>query len=108
MNINQILEKLSTDKALAEKYAALKDTDAILAQAKADGFDVTREDVEALLAKLGGKSGELSEPELAVVTGGTDDKDERGKCPECGTPMDINSPGIGLELKCFQCGYVQK
>ena len=74
MNIDQILEKLSTDKELAEKYAALKGIDAILAQAKADGFDVTREDVEALLAKISGKAGELSEPELAVVAGGNEDK----------------------------------
>ena len=99
MNIEQILEKLSTDKALAEKYAALKDVDAILEQAKADGFDVTREDVETLLAKISGKAGELSEVELAVVAGGTDGK----TCDTCGTQMEKIDFIIEF-WKCPKCG----
>ena len=112
MNINQIIEKLNTDKALAEKYAALQGIDAILAQAKADGFEVSREDVEAVLSKLGEKSGELSEVDLAAVAGGTDDKNfckwcggERGRCgcsicPKCGDQL-ARTPGTGT---CMRCG----
>ena len=77
MNINQIIEKLTTDKELSERYAALKGVDAILEQAKADGFDVSREDVETVFSKIGG----LSEDELAVVAGGA----PRYKhCSNCG------------------------
>ena len=70
MSINEIIEKLNADKAMAEKYAALKDVDAILEQAKTDEFDVTRGDVEAVLSKISEKSGEISENDLAVVAGG--------------------------------------
>ena len=70
MNINHIIEKFKSDKAFAEKYSALKGVDAILEQAKADGFDVTAEDVQAAIGQLGKQSGELSESELAVVSGG--------------------------------------
>ena len=94
MNINQIIEKLTTDKELSEKYAAFSDIDEILTQAKADGFDVTREDVETVLGKLGGKSGELSEEELAVVAGGND----RKYCSMCG--------GLADGFKCTKCGFV--
>ena len=117
MNINKIIEKLSTDKEIAEKYAAFSDIDEILAQAKADGFDVSREDVQAVLGKLGGKSGELSEDELAVVACGADDKNTcpicggpRGgscycyECRKCGTLMQAGGGGIN-SYRCPRCGY---
>ena len=118
MNINQIIEKLTTDKELSEKYAALNGIDEILAQAKADGFDVSREDVETVLGKIGGKSGELSEDELAVVAGGADDKNTcpicggpRGgscycyDCRKCGTLMQKTTWGDHNDYKCPRCGY---
>ena len=119
MNINQIIEKLSTDRVLAEKYAKLQGIDAILEQAKADGFDVTREDVEAILSKISGKSGELSEEELAAVAGGSGPGKECGKCggvvgecpcslcPECGTRM-YPLPIIEYRWQCPQCQYKKK
>ena len=117
MNINQIIEKLTTDKELSEKYAALSGVDAILAQAKADGFDVSREDVQAVLGKLGGKSGELSEDELAVVAGGSDDYKYTCKrcggefqacpcynCLKCGTPMKRTRKSL-YSFECPRCDY---
>ena len=70
MNINQIIENFKNDSAFAEKYSALKNVDAILEQAKADGFDVTAEDIQSAIGQLGTQSGELSEADLAVVAGG--------------------------------------
>ena|GEM_PF-1065347 len=120
MNINKIIEKLSTDKEIAEKYAGIKGIDEILAQAKADGFDVTREDVQAVLSKLGGKSGkseELSEDELAVVAGGTGDKNTCGKCggavgqcpcyncAKCRTLMQHRKNFAATRYMCPACGY---
>ena len=70
MNINQIIEKFKSDTAFAEKYSALTGMDAILEQAKADGFDVTAEEIDAAIFQLGQKTCELSEADLAVVAGG--------------------------------------
>ena len=73
MNINQIIEKFKSDTAFAEKYSALTSVEAVLEQAKADGFEVTAADVEAAITQLGQKTGELSEDDLAVVAGGKDE-----------------------------------
>jgi len=79
MNISQIIEKFKSDAAFAAKYSALKGIDAILEQAKADGFDVTAEDVQAAIGQLGKQSGELSETDLTAVAGGKETK----KCDWC-------------------------
>jgi len=78
MNINQIIEKFKSDTAFAEKYSALTGMDAILEQAKADGFDVTAEEIDAAIFQLGQKTGELSEADLAVVAGGKNPDDMSG------------------------------
>ena len=70
MDINQIIEKFKNDPAFAAKYSALTGVDAILEQAKADGYDVTKEDIVEAIQQLNKQSGELSESDLAVVSGG--------------------------------------
>ena len=88
MNIHQIIEKFKSDAAFAAKYSALISVDAILEQAQTDGFDVTPEDVQAAISQLGKQSGELSESELAVVSGGKPTKnrwDAEG-CKPIGRP----------------------
>jgi len=80
MNINQIIEKFKSDTVFAMKYSALTSVDAIIEQAKADGFDVTKEDVEAAVGQFGKQSGELSETDLAAVAGGKETK----ICDSCG------------------------
>ena len=82
MNINEILEKLGADKEIAEKYSLLKGVDAILEQAKADNFDVTRENVEKVIEMFTEKSRELSEDDLAVVAGGGNGEGKH-YCPNC-------------------------
>lgn len=102
MNIKEIAEKLKTDKAFAEKYAGLKGIDAILSQAKTDGYDVTKEDVEAVIREMGIKSGELTETELAAVAGGND----KDNCPQCGSSdKEVTQVKNGhTSYRCKQCG----
>jgi len=71
VNVKQIIERFKSDMAFAKKYSALKSVEAVLEQAKADGFEVTTEDIRATISQLGKQSCELSEDDLAVVTGGT-------------------------------------
>jgi len=71
VNVKQIIERFKSDTAFAEKYSAFASVDAILEHAKADGFYVTAEDIQAAIGQLGKQSGELSEADLAVVAGGT-------------------------------------
>ena len=70
MNIQEIIDRFKNDPAFAEKYSAIPSMEEVLEQAKADGFEVTKEDVQAAISQLGTKSGELSEADLAVVVGG--------------------------------------
>ena len=86
MNINQIIEKFKSDAAFAAKYSALTSVDAILKQAKEDGFDVTKEDVQAAIGQLGKQSGELSESDLAAVAGG---KSVGTNCQACNTTLTM-------------------
>jgi len=68
MNNNQIIESFKSDAAFAEKYSALISAAAILEQSKTDGFDVSKEDVEAHFNDCGGSCdscGKLREEELA-------------------------------------------
>ena len=80
MNINQIIEKFKSDKTFAAKYSALTSVNAIVEQAKADGFDVTADDIQAAIGQLGKQPGELSETDLTAVAGGKETK----KCDWCG------------------------
>ncbi|MFC1679473.1 Nif11-like leader peptide family natural product precursor [Elusimicrobiota bacterium] len=57
------LEKMKSDKAFAQKFAACKDDQARIALVKAEGFEFTGEEIE-------GAFGELSEEDLAGVSGG--------------------------------------
>ncbi|MDR1874638.1 MAG: Nif11-like leader peptide family RiPP precursor [Synergistaceae bacterium] len=71
----EFLEKLKSDKEFAEKYAKIKSLDAVLVQAKADGYSVSKEDALEHITKA--KGGELSETELAAVAGGSAKDDFR-------------------------------
>jgi predicted ribosomally synthesized peptide with nif11-like leader len=64
----EFLEKLNSDKEFAKKYSKLESLEAVLAQAKADGYTVSEEDALDYIAKV--NDGGLSEEELASVAGG--------------------------------------
>lgn len=63
-NLKKFLEKVSEDKALAEKVSAEKDAAALIALAKEMGFELTEEDLK--------KPAELTDDELDTVAGGGD------------------------------------
>ena len=92
MQLNEIIEKLKTDKMFAEKYAVLGNIDAIINQAKQDGFNVSREDIEKIMLELGREKKELSEAELAFIAGGVT------KCGMCGQFFFVDTK------KCARCG----
>jgi len=101
MNINQIIEAFKSDTAFAAKYSALTSVEAVLEQAKADGFDITAEDVQAAISQLGKQSGELSEDDLAAVAGGS--KDRSGMLCNF-TPKDKNKFQYERGTTRIQCG----
>jgi len=74
-NLNEVIERLKTDTEFSDHYTSLQSMESILAQAKKDGYEVTREDVLKLLSQIrngaaNNGSVELSDAELAVVSGG--------------------------------------
>jgi len=105
MDIKQIIEKFKSDAAFAEKYSALKGIDSILEQAKADGFDVTAEDIQTVIRQLNKQYGELSEADLSIVSGGLKEEE---CCYEPTTPQetkDIDGITYWLCDSRFRCGW---
>jgi hypothetical protein len=85
MTINDIMKKFNTDKEFAAKYSGLHGTDAILAQARLDGYDITYAQLETILAEFENTGiKELDEDDLAVVAGGSN---KNRSCPRCGEQM---------------------
>jgi predicted ribosomally synthesized peptide with nif11-like leader len=68
----EFLEKLNSDEGFAEKYSKLTSLDAVLAQAEADGYSVSKEDALDYIAKSNGT--DLSEEDLAAVAGGKEQR----------------------------------
>lgn len=64
-NLKKFLEKVSEDKALAEKVSAEKDPAALFALAKEMGFELTEDDLKKPVE-------EISDDELDAVAGGGD------------------------------------
>ena len=60
-------EAIQADAGLQEKLSAAKDADAVVAIAKAAGFEISEEEVAKAKAQL-----ELSDEQLAGVVGGKD------------------------------------
>jgi len=100
--IKLFFEKAQSDSELAAKYSALTSVDAILKQAQSDGFDVTREDVEAAVGQLGKQPGELSESDLAAVAGGK--REPPPPCPECESTNIYCAGNAGF--RCRNCNYI--
>ena len=48
MGINELQEKIKTDSALAEKFKGCKNLDEVIELAKAEGYEITIEDIEKL------------------------------------------------------------
>jgi predicted ribosomally synthesized peptide with nif11-like leader len=69
MGPKEFLEKVNSDDGFAKKYSKLTSLDAILAQAEADGYSVSKEDALNYIAKFYG--GDLPDEELAAVAGGS-------------------------------------
>ncbi|MDR2578839.1 MAG: Nif11-like leader peptide family RiPP precursor [Chitinispirillales bacterium] len=69
MGLTEFLEKMGQDAAFAEKYAKLDGLEAMFAEAKNDGYDVSRADVEHMVKEKAAK-GELSDEQLFAIVGG--------------------------------------
>jgi len=102
MDINQIIEKFKNDPTFAQRYSALTSVDAIVEQAKVDGFDVTAEDIQAAIDQLGTQSGELSESNLSAVAGGK--REPPPPCPECKSSNIYCAGNAGF--RCRNCNYI--
>lgn len=72
MSIDAIIRKMSEDEKFAEKYARFDNLDAVLEQAKADGYSISKEDIEKYIASH--KSGSMSHKSLSKSAGGKDNK----------------------------------
>lgn len=67
--VEALVGRMRTDPEFASKYLNLRSLDAIQAQAKQDGIDVSTDDIKAVIAALG-SSRELNENDLSTVAGG--------------------------------------
>lgn len=72
MSIDAIIKKMSEDEKFAEKYAKFDNLDAVLEQAKADGYSITKEDIEKYIASH--KSGGVNGKQLSKSAGGKGNK----------------------------------
>ena len=63
-------DRLVTDSAFLEKYSGQKDAERIVAMAKEDGYEFTKEDLL--------QSTDVSNTELSVINGGLDGFDLTG------------------------------
>jgi len=70
MTAREILDQILANPDTAAKYANLTSIEAIQAQAKKDGFDVSTDQITEALASIKHSHSELSEMELATVAGG--------------------------------------
>lgn len=108
MDVNELLGKLRTDPAFATKYGRVKSIDELQAQLKSDGYDLSTDEIKAGLNQLRAKAGELSDSELAGVTGGADGGDTVGfykkTCPKCGRPTRTEWVDLGMYWYCDACG----
>jgi len=106
MDINELLGKFRSDPAFADKYRNLTDVNDIQAQLKADGYDLSVNEIRAGIGQLRGATGEMSEAELAGVAGGSD-VDANGKgCPKCGCKQITCVHHDGkYTYTCVNCGY---
>jgi predicted ribosomally synthesized peptide with nif11-like leader len=68
MSMEKLVERFESDKAFAEKYSKLGSLDKLLDQARADGFELTKEEVRAYVKSL--NEGSLSDEDAAAVAGG--------------------------------------
>ena len=82
MDITQVVNQLKSNPAILAKYHNLTSVDGILAQAKADGYDLSEADVKNIIASLSERPhGELSEADLVSVAGGDEDIEANKGCP---------------------------
>ena len=65
MGINELKEKVKSDKALAEQFKGLKTPEEAVEVAKKNGYDISVSDLERMA--------ELSEDQLKAVAGGFGD-----------------------------------
>ena len=71
-------------------------------------LNALKEEVETLNNKLK----ELTDEELAHVTGGVSDGDKVGVCPICGTPTKVEEITLFENIKiqyefCSNCGWIK-
>lgn len=98
--MQELFEKVSKDAALQEKFSAImKDAEKagedvakkkLTAFAKAEGYDITLEEMQAFFTELTDKNkGELSDAELDMVAGG------KGKIGGTLIAVSVLSIGVG-------------
>jgi len=106
MDINELLGKFRSDPAFADKYRNLTAVNEIQAQLKADGYNLSLDDIRAGINQLQGASGEMSEAELAGVAGGALRTEQVKKCPKCGCKQ-FSSYHHDKETTytCVNCGF---
>ena len=68
MGINELMEKLNSDREFAQNYKDLRDFPSFAEQAGKDGYTVTEEALTAKLKEY--QAGELSDEDLENVAGG--------------------------------------
>ena len=83
--IKEFIEKYRGDAGFVANYSRLDSTDTIITKAKADGYTITAEEIEAAIQKYFShdEKTELNEDDLAVVAGGGHTKNmyDPNSCP---------------------------
>lgn len=101
-------------KELIEQAKACKTPEKLLALAKENGIEMTKEQAKDYLAKLNPGNGAIIDDELDNVSGGGCDGQPPVMCPKCYSDrfwqMSSTDPETGKQCKvwsCVVCGYVE-
>lgn len=70
MEQSKLIEKLANDAEFVKKASSGKDADALVALAKENGYEISKEISEKILEMLNSEEGELNVDELESVAGG--------------------------------------
>jgi predicted ribosomally synthesized peptide with nif11-like leader len=107
-NIAKFQETIAQKPELLEKLKDARTPEAVVAVARAEGFDFTEEDMRAFAGEQAGKGIPLSDEELGKAAGGLyDDNGRPITTPAygCSHWLPSTNPWLAVKGQCGSCSY---
>lgn len=108
MDLDALVSRFRSDPEFVAKYRSLGDVTAFQKRLRADGYDLTTTEIRMAAGELLSiVTSQLSDADLACVTGGADTLAVRDDaCPKCGSHnLGPQSPITAGPQVCGDCGH---